>query len=609
MTDPNLTDSVNHQISINCNDDPMAASIRVQSSDMPSQPAVSQTGNYQRLTYVIDSTTNQESHSLKHVRRPTCRPTIIDQTQDLLDLHSEGQKSLKQRKRRRIVESDTESESDLIQAVVDHQESDSESERPLKRLRKASSLSDRKNKGIEATQSAKDLIEAIRKNGVSRRPVEYDEMDTDVDERGNIAGLIDYSDSESDWNDEGEHRKGGSSDYEKQYQVYYRTLDQDQQKQLSAIEKELVAYLAGNDQPIKYRILMMEAPIKMKSVALSKLKNLSQLEKTSPDYAYEWTSLNYLLDLPWNRYIDLPVSKQSGLDKIQSYLKDAMDFLETVTYGQYRAKSTLLLKLARYLENPESSGFILGIKGPPGSGKTTLVNNGLSKLLNRPFFRIDLGGAKHADSLLGTRKVFERSDLGDLTRFLIEGKCMNPVFFFDELDKVSTTDYGRELIDTLNDLTDKTRNKTIVDQYLGLPLDFSKAIYVFAYNSSDQIPESLMSRIHEIEIEPYTVTDKIEMCSKFFLPKACMNLNFDQKLVSFEPSALKWLIAQQKPPELGARELERSIENIIEKLCWSRLTMGHELNDYHCDGLDTLTFPAKINLKLMKSLHSTFSLC
>jgi ATP-dependent Lon protease len=370
----------------------------------------------------------------------------------------------------------------------------------------------------------------------------------------------------------------------------------------------LVEYLAGNNQPIKYRILMMDAPIKIKSVALSKLKNLSELEKSSPDYAYEWTSLNYLLDLPWNRSIDLPVTKQSGLDAIQSYLKNAMDFLETVTYGQYRAKSTLLLKLARYLENPESSGFILGIKGPPGSGKTTLVNNGLSRLLNRPFFRVDLGGAKHADSLLGTRKVFERSDVGDLTRFLIEGKCMNPVIFFDELDKVSTTDYGREIIDTLNDLTDKTRNKTIVDQYLGLSLDFSKAIYVFAYNSSDQIPESLMSRIHEIEIEPYTVTDKIEMCSKFFLPKACANLNFDQKLVSFEPSALKWLIAQQKPPELGARELERSIENIIEKLCWSRLTIGHELNDYHCDGLDNLTFPVKINLKLMKSLHSTFSL-
>ncbi len=521
-------------------------------------PLVSQLATHQKSVYIIDPV-SRSLHLPDHSpssQLPVHQPLV---------------------RKRRHIQIEPETNDSGIESV----------RQPLKRLKRGSEID-------SEYENMPELVSKIQTNEKRRQ--------SELDHRGNLRDLIDYSyDSDSDSNYSNEDHVDPNG-HDQIYQSYLQTLNRSEQAKLKQLELELNQYNQSNNQPLKYRILMSSASIQVKSLALSKLVKLNQLDKSSSDYAYELNTLNYLLDLPWNKYIDLPISKTNEMTSIQHYLAESSRFLETVTYGQHKAKSTLLLKLARYLENPESSGFILGIKGPPGCGKTTLMNNGLAKLLNRPFFRVDLGGAKHSDSLLGTRKVFERSDLGDLTRFLIEGKCMNPVVFFDELDKVSLTEYGTEIINTLNDLTDKTRNNAIVDQHLGVALDFSKVIFVFAYNSSELVPLSLRSRIHEIEIEPYTVTDKIAMCNQFFLPKACRNLNFDSTQIQFEPTALKWLITQQDPPEEGARELERSLENIVEKISWGRLTLGHEINDYHCGGLSQIQFPVKVTPKLIKQL-------
>jgi len=371
--------------------------------------------------------------------------------------------------------------------------------------------------------------------------------------------------------------------YHQEYQDYIQQLPTEEYQQLKQIEQEIKKYTNENNKPLKYQILSSHAPIQTKALMIQKLNKLSIYDKNSGEYAYELSTLHQMIKIPWGSYVQLPITRTDSPAVIQDYLSNARQFLDSVTYGQHHAKSNLLLELSRYLENPTGQGFVLGVKGPPGSGKTTLISKGLAQVLNRPFFRIDLGGAKHSDSLFGTRKVFDRSDVGDLVRIVSDAKCMNPIIFFDELDKISISEYGYELINALNDLTDMTRNNEILDQYLGVSIDLSKAIFIFAYNSSEHIQETLRSRIHEIEVEPYTVDDKYKMSQSFLVPKACQKINMDVNSVSFTKEGIIKIIKHYTNQEQGVRELERKIDDIILKINWTRIThqAAHELSNYH----------------------------
>jgi ATP-dependent Lon protease len=445
--------------------------------------------------------------------------------------------------------------------------------------------------------------------------------DDDADECGNLDGFVVYDlrphqlvkygeldeNDEIDENGEVDAKEPHISTVDEEYDHFVSGLKSSEKKQLKKLESELATYMQNNARPLKYQILTSSADFNTKLLMMEKFKQLSVYDKTSSEYAYELTTLNQLLKIPWGKYVNLPVNIDDDSQVVQNYLLEVMTFLESVTHGQSKAKSTLLLELSRYLENPSSQGFILGVKGPPGSGKTTLISQGLAKILNRPFFRIDLGGAKHSDSLFGTRKVFDRSDIGDLVKILINARCMNPIILFDELDKVSTSEYGHELLNALNDLTDTNRNQSIMDQYLGITLDLSKVIIVFAYNSSDHIPDTLRSRIHEIEIEPYTLQDKIIITNKFFIPRSCSKLNFDPSSIKFLDDAITSIVTNYTYMEEGVRELERRVDEIILKINWLKLTQNkthQELSDCYCKDMSSiqLTNPFVINKKVVNKL-------
>jgi ATP-dependent Lon protease len=441
------------------------------------------------------------------------------------------------------------------------QQGDSTEEPPLKRLRR--------------TKDVKPLKEDTDKS-------------EDEDEYGNLKDFIVYDHPPKDQgvplDDPMTTADGQSTEstYDQDYADYVKNLPLDEQIRLRQIERELSSYCQENTKPLKYQILSSLSPMETKMVMMDKLHKLELYDKSSTEYTYELSTLNLMLKVPWGKYQQLPITTDDKPDVIEKYLSEAMTFLEGVTYGQHKAKQKLMLEISRYLKNPDSSGFILGIKGPPGSGKTTLASLGLARILNRPFTRIDLGGAKHSDILFGTRKVFDRSDIGGLIKVLIEKHCMNPIIFFDELDKVSVSEYGQELLNALNDLTDPMRNSSICDQYLDMSFDYSRAIIVFAYNYSDQIPETLKSRIHEIEIEPYSVDDKIAMVHRFFLNSSCRKIKVDPSQINITDGAIKVIIDKYTDHEEGVRELARRIDELVLKIHWLKLTQetkNHTLMD------------------------------
>ena len=154
-----------------------------------------------------------------------------------------------------------------------------------------------------------------------------------------------------------------------------------------------------------------------------------------------------------------------GKEKCQTFMEKAQEQLDGAVYGLEDAKMQIMQMMGQWISNPHSVGTAIAIHGPMGTGKTTLVKEGISKVLNRPFTFIALGGATDSSFLEGHSYTYEGSSWGKIVDILIQSKCMNPVIYFDELDKISDTPKGEEIVGILTHLTDITQNPQYHDKY------------------------------------------------------------------------------------------------------------------------------------------------
>ena len=139
--------------------------------------------------------------------------------------------------------------------------------------------------------------------------------------------------------------------------------------------------------------------------------------------------------------------------------------------------------MAQQIRNPSCQGGVIALYGPPGTGKTELIKKGIAKAMDKPFIFISLGGAQDSSYLDGHSFTYEGSIYGRIAQALIDAKCMNPIIYFDELDKVSNTDKGQEIINVLIHLTDYTQNSHFMDDYMdGIVVDLSRATFIFSFN-------------------------------------------------------------------------------------------------------------------------------
>ena len=251
-------------------------------------------------------------------------------------------------------------------------------------------------------------------------------------------------------------------------------------------------------------------------------------------------------------------------------LKNCRNSLDDAAYGHTEAKTQLERLMAQWL-NGEDRGMILGIQGPPGNGKTTLIKNGLSNSLKdasgqpRPCSFMPLGGSSDGATLVGHNYTYTGSCWGRIVDILMQTKCMNPIIIVDELDKVSKTENGREITGILTHLTDTTQNSEFSDKYFsGIPIDMSRVIFVFTFNDPSLIDPILLDRITVVKTKPLTLDEKVRVIQDYVFPDICKAVGFLPEEVSVIDNDVMYL-AESYTIEAGVRKLKELVVDLVRE--------------------------------------------
>ena len=336
--------------------------------------------------------------------------------------------------------------------------------------------------------------------------------------------------------------------------------------------------ICNNDKPYRLRLLEADIPAKFKAIVLQKLNVLKMMEPNDSEYYKLKNWVDGFMRLPYGIYKNLSVCLDDGVDTCHNFIKDAKTTLDECVYGLDDAKLQILQMVGQWISNPSAMGTAIAIKGPMGTGKTTLVKEGISKILGREFAFIALGGTGDASFLEGHGYTYEGSTWGKIVSILMECKCMNPVIYFDELDKLSDTPKGEEIAGILTHLTDTTQNNQYHDKYFAeVDFDLSKCLFIFSYNDESKVNPILRDRMYRIQTKGYEQKEKMIIARQHLLPKIREQVNFKEFDVVIPDSVLEYIIGNNFcKDEQGVRNLKRCLEIIHTKLNLFRLVKSDQ---------------------------------
>ena len=347
--------------------------------------------------------------------------------------------------------------------------------------------------------------------------------------------------------------------------TYFKTLPAEKKSALLAkMETRLVK--VEQAVPLKFQILEKATTPEIQGTAMSKYQAMTNIDPSSTEYykCNHW--INGFIRLPLGIYRNLPVSVEDGPEKCSAFVSSVQKCMDAAIYGQDEAKLQILQFISGWIANPKSAGNVLSIHGPAGIGKTTLVKEGIAKALGRPFHFITLGGATDASYLDGHSYTYEGSTWGRIAEVLIQSQCMNPVIYFDELDKVSETPKGEEIINLLIHLTDGAQNEHFQDKYFtGIDLDLSRCLFIFSHNDDAKVNPILKNRMYNIRVNGFNLKEKTIIAEQYLLPSALKDLNLFEK-VSLPTEVIKYIIESYTNGEPGVREMKRAIQTIASKI-------------------------------------------
>ena len=357
-------------------------------------------------------------------------------------------------------------------------------------------------------------------------------------------------------------------------------------------------------KPYRLTLLDSNIPHKYKATVMQKLNMLRSMEPGDPEYYKLKTWVDTFMRIPFCSNKSLSVNIGDGIDKCSDFMENAKRILDECVYGLDDAKMQIMQMVGQWITNPEAMGSAIAIKGPMGTGKTTLVKEGISKILGREFAFIALGGTGDASFLEGHSYTYEGSLWGKIVQILIDSKCMNPVIYFDELDKVSDTPRGEEIIGVLTHLTDTTQNNQFHDKYFAeIDFDLSKCLFIFSYNDESKVNPILRDRMYRIQTKGYDAKEKMIIARNYLLPKIREQVSFVEGDIEIPDETLNAIISNKSitREEDGVRNLKRCLEIIHTKLNLFRL-MRPENNLFAKDMDMTVTFPFTVGKKSVDKL-------
>ncbi len=350
---------------------------------------------------------------------------------------------------------------------------------------------------------------------------------------------------------------------EDQYEAFLETLPKREKSRILKLEKMLLKDAPKEiSQPVKYRILTSSMPDQAKLVAMERMEIFSRLSSEDQEYSKTREWFQTLLKIPFTKELKAPLDTSDSIEKIRDYLARINDQLDENLYGMQNAKEVFLQICARSITNPNSTSNAIALQSPPGCGKTLAVQ-AFAKALGRPFHLVALGGAKDSSHLIGHDYTYLNSKCGLLASILMQSACMNPIILFDELDKVSASHQGEEIIGLLIHLIDSTQNKIVQDRYLsGINLDFSKALFVFSFNDEAKIDPILLDRVSIINLKKYTTSDKLVIAKRHLIPNSLENVGLSSEVLRWTDDIIMDIVRNYTNDELGVRSLKKCIDMI-----------------------------------------------
>jgi ATP-dependent Lon protease len=325
-------------------------------------------------------------------------------------------------------------------------------------------------------------------------------------------------------------------------------------EQLKAIQREL-----GEDDPqqaeineLREKVEAAGMPEEVKARALKEIDRMSRIPSASPEVGVIRTYVDWLIALPWN------VSTVDNLD-----IKSAAIILDEDHYGLEKIKERILeylavRSLAETLRSP-----ILAFVGPPGVGKTSLGKS-IARAMGRKFVRMSLGGIHDEAEIRGHRRTYIGALPGRIVQNVKTAGSNNPVFMLDEVDKIGM-DFRGDPSSALLEVLDPEQNNTFQDNYLEVPFDLTKVLFITTANLLDPIPAPLRDRMEVIHLPGYTETEKIEIGKRFLIPKQMKNHGLSAKTIEITHEAMVELV-RSYTHEAGVRNLEREIANVMRKV-------------------------------------------
>lgn len=347
------------------------------------------------------------------------------------------------------------------------------------------------------------------------------------------------------------------SDTEKQIQTRVRKQVEQHQKdyylreQIKAIQTELGDEDENDVSDLRKQ--MEETPLneEARKKCEKELERLSRMPAGSPEAVVSQTYIEWILDLPWGK------ESEDSLD-----LDHAREILNRDHYGLDKVKERIIEYIAVLQVKKDLKGPILCFVGPPGVGKTSVVR-AIAEAVNRQFVQMSLGGLRDEAEIRGHRRTYLGSIPGRIIYGMKQAGTVNPVFLFDEIDKMSG-DFRGDPASALLEVLDAEQNHAFRDHYMELPFDLSKVMFITTANETEAIPPALLDRMEIIEVPSYTEEEKLQILKRHLLPKQIREHGLKEKNICMSDDVMRKMI-EEYTREAGVRTLERTAAKVIRK--------------------------------------------